>query len=242
MEPQTTTSCFAASEKTSPDYQRLYEELKDRQQLMLSQISHEIRNPVTLINSFLQLFQTHHPDITRDECWIKAMENMHYLIALLEEFSSFNNCAKLNLKNVSLDAILRETVDSLTPLCHSMGISLIYRKETAIPLIQADPVKTRQVMLNLLTNAREAIGTQGLITCTLSCDGENIYFCVKDTGTGIPSGYQKDIFQPFVTHKQGGTGLGLAICQRIMQAHKGQIFFRSVPGQETEFHVVFPIT
>ena len=242
MEPQTIPSCSVTPENASPDYQRLYEELRDRQQLMLSQISHEIRNPVTLINSFLQLFQTHHPDIVQDECWTKIMENMHFLIALLEEFSSFNNSAKLNLKNVSMDAIIRETVDSLTPLCHSLGISLFYQKETAIPLIQADPVKTRQVVLNLLTNAREAIGTQGLISCTLSCDGENIYLCVKDTGSGIPSSYQKDIFQPFVTHKQGGTGLGLAICQRIVQAHNGRIYFRSVPGQETEFHVVFPIT
>lgn len=242
MEPQTTVSCPAATESTSGDYQRLYEELRDRQQLMLSQISHEIRNPVTLVNSFLQLFETHHPDVVQDAYWIKITENMHYLIALLEEFSSFNNCAKLNLKTVSLDAILRETVDSLTPLCQTLGISLLYQKETAIPLIQADPVKTRQVMRNLLTNAREAIGTQGIITCSLRCDGENIYFCVKDTGAGIPSAYQKDIFHPFVTHKQGGTGLGLAICQKIVQAHKGQIFFRSVPGQETEFHVIFPIT
>ena len=167
---------------------------------------------------------------------------MKILKAILQEIYSFNNSSKLNLQEINLDHIFRETVESVTPLCQDLGISVLYQKETAIPLISADPTKIRQVLLNLLTNAREAIGSQGLIRCSLSCDGENVYLCVKDTGTGIPVGYQKDIFEPFVTHKQGGTGLGLAICKRIVSAHNGHIFFRSAAGEETSFTVILPIT
>ena len=170
------------------------------------------------------------------------MENMHFLRALLEEFSSFNNSSKLSLQEINLDALVRDTIESVTPICQSMGISVLYRKETAIPLISADPTKMRQVLLNLLTNAREAIGTQGLISCTLSCDGENVYLTVKDTGSGIPVNYQKDIFEPFVTYKEGGTGLGLAICKRIVSAHGGRISFIAPAGKETAFIVALPIT
>ena len=242
MESQTGSSVFPMTGDNNSDYKTLYQELQTKQQFLLSQISHEIRNPVTLINSFLQLFESHHPEIVKDDCWEKVMENMNFLKALLEEFSSFNNSAKLHLQEINLDHIFRETVESVTPLCQDLGISVLYQKETAIPLISADPTKIRQVLLNLLTNAREVIGSQGLIRCSLSCDGENIYLCVKDTGTGIPISYQKDIFEPFVTHKQGGTGLGLAICKRIVSAHNGHIFFRSAAGEETAFTVILPIT
>ena len=242
MKSQTAYSVFQLSGNSNPDYKTLYQELQVKQQFLLSQISHEIRNPVTLINSFLQLFESHHPEIKEDDYWEKIMENMSFLRALLEEFSSFNNSAKLHLQEINLDSIFRETVESLTPFCQTLEISLLYEKETAVPLISADPTKIRQVLLNLLTNAREAIGRQGLIRCSLSCDGENIYLCVKDTGSGIPVSHQKDIFEPFVTYKQGGTGLGLAICKRIISAHGGQISFRSSAGEDTSFTVVLPIT
>ena len=181
MESQTGSSVFPIPGDNNSDYKTLYQELQTKQQFLLSQISHEIRNPVTLINSFLQLFESHHPEIVKDDCWEKVMENMTFLKALLEEFSSFNNSAKLHLQEINLDHIFRETVESITPLCQDLGISVLYQKETAVPLICADPTKIRQVLLNLLTNAREAIGSQGLIRCSLSCDGENIYLCVKDT-------------------------------------------------------------
>ena len=242
MESQTESSVFQISGNPDPDYKTLYQETQSRQHFLLSQISHEIRNPVTLINSFLQLFESHHPEIVQDECWEKVMENMSFLRALLEEFSSFNNSSKLSVQEISLDNLVRDTIESVTPICQNMGISVLYRKETAIPLISADPTKIRQVLLNLLTNAREAIGTQGLIICSLSCDGENVYLTVKDTGSGIPANYQKDIFEPFVTHKEGGTGLGLAICQRIVSAHGGRISFLAPAGKETSFIVVLPIT
>src|SRR5699024_9510759 len=135
MESQTGSSVFQLSGNSNPDYKTLYQELQVKQQFLLSQISHEIRNPVTLINSFLQLFESHHPEIKEDDYWEKIMENMSFLRALLEEFSSFNNSAKLHLQEINLDSIFRETVESLTPLCQTLEISLLYEKGTAVPLI-----------------------------------------------------------------------------------------------------------
>ena len=128
MESQTGSSVFPIPGDNNSDYEALYQELQTKQQFLLSQISHEIRNPVTLINSFLQLFESHHPEIVKDDCWEKVMENMNFLKALLEEFSSFNNSAKLHLQEINLDHIFRETVESVTPLCQDLGISVTLSK------------------------------------------------------------------------------------------------------------------
>ena len=95
--------------KEEPDYRQLYEELQAKQQLTLSHISHEIRNPVTLINSFLQLLESHHPELKEDKYWGKIMENMDFLKTLLNEFSSFNNSGKLNLQELDLSELLENT-------------------------------------------------------------------------------------------------------------------------------------
>lgn len=106
-----------SSPNTTPDYKALYQELQAQHQFTLSQISHEIRNPVALINSFLQLLESHHPEISQDYCWNKITENMDFLKALLDEFSSFNNSGKLRMQKLELASLFREIVTSVTPAC-----------------------------------------------------------------------------------------------------------------------------
>ena len=79
------------------DYKMLYQQLKIKHQFMLSQVSHEIRNPVTLINSFMQLLEGRHPELTQDNYWQKIMENMDFLKSLLNELSAFNNSGNLGI-------------------------------------------------------------------------------------------------------------------------------------------------
>ncbi len=223
------------------DYQILYQELLSQHQFMMSQISHEIRNPVTLINSFLQILGKQHPELTSDDCWNKIMENMDFLKSLLSDFSQFNNSSRTALQETSILQLFHDIFDSVTPTYNNLGIELILNKETAIPTILADKTKIRQLILNLLRNAREAIGTNGKIICTLKSDGSSVTITIQDTGPGIPDAYQKDLFEPFITHKQEGTGLGLAICKRIAEAHEGSISFSSIPEKGTEFTVVLPV-
>lgn len=241
MSIQTNLSASVSSKNGNPDYKTLYEELQVKQQFMLSQISHEIRNPVTLINSFLQLFESQHPDLVQDYYWKNIMENMDFLKALLNEFSTFNNSQKLQLQETNLYQLLCDAVNSVTPACETLNISVVLRKETAIPTILADRTKLQQLILNLLRNAREAIGEQGLITCSLKSDGETVNLSIRDNGSGIPESYQRDLFEPFITHKQEGTGLGLAICKRIAETHGGNISYTSAPEKGTCFTLILPV-
>lgn len=241
MSIQTNFSTSVSSENRNPDYKTLYEELQVKQQFLLSQISHEIRNPVTLINSFLQLFESRHPEIIQDYYWKNIIENMDFLKALLNEFSTFNNSKKLQMQEINLYQLLFDTVNSIIPVCEDAAISVVLKKETAIPTILADQTKIQQLILNLLRNAREAIGSQGIITCSLKSDGETVSISIHDNGPGIPENYQRDLFEPFITHKQEGTGLGLAICKRIAETHGGNISYTSISGEGTCFTLTLPV-
>ena len=203
------------------DYKMLYQQLKMKHQFMLSQVSHEIRNPVTLINSFMQLLEGRHPELIQDNYWQKIMENMDFLKSLLNELSAFNNSEKLNLQNSNIYNTFCEVIESVTPALNERHITIDLQKLSPIPVIKADGIKLRQLFLNLIRNASDAIETEGHIYCAIQSDGESIIF---------------------ITHKQEGTGLGLPICRRIVSAHKGTISFKSKSGEGTTFKVVLPIS
>ena len=230
-----------SSPNTTPDYKTLYQELQAQHQFTLSQISHEIRNPVALIHSFLQLLESHHPEISQDYCWNKIMENMDFLKTLLDEFSSFNNSGKLRMQKLELTSLFREIVTSVTPACQKQDICISLEIVSPIPLVYADKTKIQQLILNLLRNSMEAMSTKGSIICTLQSDEKNVHISVKDTGEGIPDDYRNTLFEPFITHKQEGTGLGLAICKRIVLAHNGTISYTSMPHKGTEFEILLPV-
>ncbi len=100
-----------------------------------------------------------------------------------------------------------------------------------------------QVFLNLLVNASQAMGKQGVITIHTSHDGKNIHVKISDTGCGMPQEVMDKIFQPFFTTKDAeeGTGLGLSITYDIVKKHKGSIAVESVVGKGTTFIVSLPI-
>lgn len=241
MPIQANLSAAVLSENENPDYKTLYEELQKKQQFLFSQISHEIRNPVTLINSFLQLFENQHPEFSQDFYWKNIIENMDFLKTLLNEFSAFNNSQKLHMQETNLYQLLCNTINSVEPAYQNAEISIILKKETAIPTLLADRTKIQQLFFNLLRNAKEAIGSQGIITCSLKSDGETVSISIQDNGPGIPENYQKNLFEPFITHKKEGTGLGLAICKRIVETHGGSISYTSALQKGTCFTIMIPV-
>lgn len=123
----------------------------------------------------------------------------------------------------------------------SQNITISLNVESDIPTLKADRIKLKQLILNLLRNAAEAISSQGTISCSLKCENNHILISIQDSGSGIPEEYKENLFVPFVTHKQEGTGLGLAICKRIAEAHHGSISYCSQPGKGTKFTVILPV-
>ena len=225
----------------SPQAMEVQKMLQRENQLQLSMVSHEVRNPVTLINSFLQLMASAHPEVKDFPYWDDIMENMQFLRSLLSQLSEYNNAQKLNREEVNLYLILQSFTESIRPALAEQDITLLFHKEGPIPPFLLDRNKILQVLFNLTRNAAEAIDRGGCISITLSADLDTATIRVRDDGPGIPAEYQADIFDFFVTHKKDGTGLGLAIARSTVEAHGGTIGVSSVEGQGAEFIIRLPI-
>lgn len=217
-------------------------QLKEEYQFTLSKISHEIRNPVTLINSYLQFIEKAHPEIGDFEYWEDILDQMDFLKNLLDELSLYNNSWILHRKPVRISSYLEKLIAELTPTYRYLGIRLIYENliadtETTLSL---DTTKFQQAFVNLIRNAGEAINEEGIIHIIAQKEGNALQILIQDNGCGIEPEYLPTLFDPFITHKENGTGLGLAIVKQIIQAHGGSIEILSYPNEGTTFTLSLP--
>lgn len=209
----------------------------------LSKFSHEIRNPVTLINSFLQLMVQDHPEISTYNYYDKIEENMTILRSLLDELTDYNHAANLCEEEINLYLFLVKFTESAREILKKDKIDIELQKGSAIPRIKLDPIKMNQLFSNLIRNSAEAIyPNPGKITIKILCDGCKVEIKISDTGDGITQDQMDNIFHPFVSYKKDGNGLGLAICDEIMKAHHGSISVISLPNEGTEFTLYFPVS
>jgi signal transduction histidine kinase len=121
-----------------------------------------------------------------------------------------------------------------------MNIQLVTRLASNLPLVSFDPNQMKQVLINLVKNALEAMDTGGVITMTTTVLDGLVRLSVHDTGKGIDPEIIPDIFNPFFTTKKTGTGLGLAVINKIIEDHHGTITVESSKGQGSTFTVHLP--
>lgn len=212
------------------------EQLKAEFQFTLSKFAHEIRNPIALISSELQLMVSSHPELTKYSQWDDLMGNLEYVKELLNELSDYNNAGNLSLESVNPGEFLSDVISCEKSILEYLGITL----KTDIPAhckpVFIDRIKMRQALLNLLRNARESIQCpHGNISVRLTNTDQGICISINDNGCGMTQKQLENIFSPFVTYKSGGTGLGLAITRQIIEAHGGHIEANSTPGQGSTF-------
>jgi len=215
----------------------------------ISMVTHEIRNPLTLVYSTLQLIESKHPEVKQYEHWADLHHDINYMIKLLEELSSYNNSSRLHLKTIDSSYFFRKLALSFASAVTEQKTEFISRIESDLPFICCDDVKLREVLLNLLFNARDAVSEacnnhtceNPFIRMNVSAVSDHLQIIIEDNGCGIPEEHLNNIFEPFVTYKKNGTGLGLAITSSIIQSHKGTIRVSSVPGSGTAFTLTLPV-
>jgi len=225
----------------SPENKELLTKLLDFHQYTVSKISHEIRNPLALVYSTLQLIETTHPEVLNIKHWHYMREDVEYMTMLLEELSRYNNSERLSVTEINMRTCLEHLSISFAASLVDTDIEFTSKIDPNLPVVRGDKVKLREMFLNLLKNAKDAVSSAGTITLHAYPEGNNIVILLSDTGCGIASEDLDDIFTPFVTHKQGGSGLGLAIVQKTADAHGGFIQVQSDPGRGTTFSVTLPI-
>ena len=214
---------------------------QDDFRLLLSRFSHEIRNPISLINSELQMIEDSHPEVAAYSYWNDILDNLEYTKVLLDNLSDYNNADRLMPQKTDMYHYLSSVISSIRPTYEYLGITLDSQIPETLPAMYIDRVKLKQALLNLLRNASEAVEfPNGKAAFLVSSQNGSIHIAIKDNGCGIPADQLEQIFTPFVTFKKNGTGLGLAITRQIIQAHGGQIQAESTPGQNTVFHIFLP--
>ena len=209
----------------------------------VSMIAHEIRNPLTLVSSSLQVIEAQHPEVKEFYNWKQTMEDIQFMCSLLNELTTFNNSSTLHYSVFPIGGLLKNIAISFAISLDSEDSEIRFSSRISPELgeFTGDKVKLEEVVLNLLRNAKDAVKDNGVIT--LSADKENSQIVIRctDNGCGIADDETDRIFDPFFSHKEGGTGLGLSLSRRIVEAHRGTISVSSSHESGTVFTVTLPV-
>jgi len=233
----------------SPEKKDLLTRLLDTHQMTISTISHEIRNPLTLVSGTMQLIETRHPEVLHFTHWSEMHQDIAYMTQLLNELTTYNNGERLNLSFIDMNTFFKTLALSFATTIVHTEIQFISHISSGLPSFYGDSVKLKEVFLNLLSNARDAVtdystcNAEFLPTIRLSVSSEldSLIIRISDNGCGMSQNTLSQIFEPFVTFKKNGTGLGLAIASKIIHSHKGAIHAESLPGIHTTFTVSLPV-
>jgi signal transduction histidine kinase len=209
---------------------------------MAGSLMHDLRSPVQVILSSIDLLRMTHADAETVDCCAKMEIQCDRLIAMAGELLEFSRGeTKLNLERTDTSTLIRQFVafneDSFRPV----GTTFSVEDEPAE--IEVDSMRLQRVLQNLVSNAVQALNSKpgGRIDVRAWVRDSILYLSVRDNGPGIPAEIKDRIFDPFVTHgKKGGTGLGLAIVSNVVAAHRGKITFETQAGQGTEFLIRLP--
>jgi signal transduction histidine kinase len=160
---------------------------------------------------------------------------------LIEQFLEFARPRPPHFQRERLDEIMEETLLLIGPEAKSRRVMICKEWEKHLPTVWIDGAQIKQVFLNLLLNAMQAMPQGGRLTVRIHESGGSILTAIHDEGPGIPPEIRANLFQPFFTTKQGGTGLGLSISQRIIEGHNGRLRILSQPGSGTTVIVRLPL-
>ncbi len=219
---------------------------------MATGIAHEINNPLAVIGEKAGWMK----DLLEEEEFRQSPNAEEYFsaVAKIEEhverarkithnMLGFARRMEPRLDDVEINRVVDQTIELLANHARTNNINIHKRYHPSLPVIASDHAKLQQVMLNLINNAIDAIGSNGNIEVATALEDNRILVSVKDDGPGIPKEYQRNIFDPFFTTKANGrgTGLGLSISYSIIEKLGGTITFESEPGKGTIFRVNLPV-
>ncbi|MDD4237353.1 MAG: PAS domain S-box protein [Desulfotomaculaceae bacterium] len=204
---------------------------------MSASISHEIRNPMTTVRGFLQLFLKRDRYTEDKEYMLLMIEELDRANSIITEFLSLAKNKAVELKSQNLNKV----IENLVPLLQAEAMKQDKNLELElgdIPYIIFDKNEMHQLILNLVLNGLEAMSAGGYITIKTFKERGQVVLAVQDQGTGISPEVLEKIGTPFFTTKDNGTGLGVAICYSIAQRHNARIDIKT-DSKGTTFYVRF---
>jgi two-component system NtrC family sensor kinase len=214
---------------------------------LAASVAHEINNPLYAARNSLYLVEQDLPPDAPQRPFLQIAQNELGRIArIITRMRDFYRPARDELEPTELNDLLAETIELVhTHLRHGQ-VTVTTDFEPGLPLVTAHADQLRQVFLNLMLNACDAMPHGGILSVSTrlvpatSAEPATIAAQVTDTGVGIPDEHMPHLFEPFYTTKPQGTGLGLAISMHIVTQHGGNITVASRGGEGTSFMVTLP--
>jgi signal transduction histidine kinase/putative methionine-R-sulfoxide reductase with GAF domain len=208
-------------------------------------LAHEVRNPLNSIALQLSILERRVAPLEANlsgelkELIGVIREEVKRLDNLVGDFLQFSGTNRIQYRLTNVDALIDDVLQLLRPEARAAGVTLKREKAGAPPPdLRVDAEKIKQVVINLVQNAIEAMPGGGAVTVESGLRDGRVRVAVRDRGPGLPEGL--DVFQLFVTTKARGTGLGLSIAQQIVLEHGGEIAAESTPGHGATFTVTLP--
>lgn len=206
--------------------------------------AHEIRNPLSVIQGFLQLMDQQASSANKEKFQIPLiLEELKRINDIIEEMLMMAKPGAPKKRQTTVQHILQEIIPLMKASCPP---NITLQVDVDEQSVCVDGQQIKQVLLNLIRNSIEALGTQvGEISIYTKRTEDGVHIYIKDTGPGIPEQIKPHIFDPFVSSKSSGTGLGLTIVSRIIQSHGGTICLDSTDNTDsskkgTTFKIVLP--
>ena len=236
-------------QKTTADLRKTEAQLVRSEKLaalgqLAAGIAHEIRNPLTSINILIHSLTENFSsgDSHREDLKV-IEEEIDRINEILDRFLRFAKPAPPLLERTEVASIFEETLQLVRPRMEKQRVH-VEREFQALPIILMDREQMKQVALNLLLNAVQAMPSGGTLTIRgqNSKDGQWIIISIQDSGIGIPDEDMNKLFDPFFSTREGGIGLGLSIAHRIIDQHHGKIEVESAPGKGTLFTLWLPVS
>ncbi len=203
-------------------------------------VAHEIRNPITAIKGFIQLFQQ---GLIRDEYFDIILSEFNRIEGIIKEFLSLAKPQESQLNPVDIHTLLKEVETLISPEAYLKNVEFSIEIEPDIPTVMCDANQIKQVLLNLCKNSMEAMDPNRVGFIKISVQVENAGLCMNviDNGIGISEDRLKRLGEPFYSNKEKGTGLGLMLCFRIIRQHNGSITFKSKENKGTTSQIRIPL-
>jgi hypothetical protein len=211
-------------------------------------IAHEMNNPLGIITSRIEVMLL---DAEENNVPAQLLEDLRVLhratqrvARIATNLRSFARQAPREHAPIDLNAVVQETLLLMQKPLEIDNIRLVTSLDPALSPIMGDSSTLQQVLLNLVTNAREAMGSGGEIRIETGPATERsgwVRMVIADTGPGISPDELSKVFDPFYTTKRSGTGLGLSVSYGIIQDHHGTVDVQSIPGRGTTFVLAFPV-
>jgi signal transduction histidine kinase len=209
---------------------------------MAAGIAHEIRNPLGIIRATAERLERRYAAGAGDPHFRSIPEEVDRLSAILAGYLAFAADRPSELQSLDLVPLVQQAAATDAAALAEHRVRLETQVEVAAAPVRGDPARLRQVLLNLVLNAEQAMPAGGTVTVRLQADprGGGFELRVADTGMGIPRTQLLNVWKPFFTSKPNGSGLGLAIARRIVEEHGGTIGIDSAEGRGTVITIRLP--